>query len=320
MKKIYLEKQFIKATDSHNYIIGEIVAHSKEKGLYQIEKEDGSILNVFSHSILGWEEDDRPNRAFGIDKLKRIYRLRLSGNNSIKTIYTIDSCRGGNGKNIFGVLRTEMFEDGYMAIGAIRVVCCSFEEVTDTLYHLISNHKYFDVKPEVRVCTVGLGKGLLDYLDKCPIPIKEYGVFDKSDSITSLIEKIKSEKLALREKGMVFDALANLNVESLVSGKKKLAQNERNDEQKTLVNCLLMTCHEPEEMEVSQHRFELYIDERDYYYVKLKDNEVGRETCVTATHDFNRAEEAIYLMNVAFVEAGIGVKVHNGIKNNESTK
>lgn len=56
MKKIYLEKQFMKATDSHNYIVGEIVAHSKEKGLYQIEKEDGSILNVFSHSILGWEE------------------------------------------------------------------------------------------------------------------------------------------------------------------------------------------------------------------------------------------------------------------------
>ena len=56
MKKIYLEKQFMKATNLNNYIIGEIVAQSKESGEYQIKKEDGSIMTVFSHSILGWEE------------------------------------------------------------------------------------------------------------------------------------------------------------------------------------------------------------------------------------------------------------------------
>lgn len=56
MKKIYLEKQFMKATGLNNYIIGEIIAHSKENGRYQIKKEGGNILTVFSHSILGWEE------------------------------------------------------------------------------------------------------------------------------------------------------------------------------------------------------------------------------------------------------------------------
>lgn len=333
MKKIYLEKQFIKATDSHNYIVGEIVAHSKENGLYQIKKEDGSIFNVFSHSILGWEDDDRPNRAFGIDKLKRIYRLRLSGNNSIKTIYTIDSCRCENGKNIFGVLRTEVFKDGYMAISDIRVVRCDFKEVTDILYQLIDNHKYFDVKPEVRVCTVGLGKGLLDYLDKCPIPIKEYGIIVKSDSITSLNEKVKSEKLALREKGILFDTLVNLNIELLDSGKMKLAQNERNDEQKTLTNCLLMACYELEEMEVSWHQFELYIEKghTEYltpngniscvrYYLILKDIETGEEDTITSTHNCYEIENVMSCMATTLTKAGKRVKVHIGIKEKESTK
>ena len=56
MKKIYLEKQFMKATGYNNFIIGEVVAHSKERGEYQIKKDDGNIITVFAHSILGWEE------------------------------------------------------------------------------------------------------------------------------------------------------------------------------------------------------------------------------------------------------------------------
>lgn len=54
MKKIYLEKQFMKATNNNGYIIGEIVGTGGNT--YTIKKQDGSILTVFPHAILGWED------------------------------------------------------------------------------------------------------------------------------------------------------------------------------------------------------------------------------------------------------------------------
>ena len=56
MKKIYLEKQFMKAKNLDNYIIGEFVGSSQERGVHKIKQEDGNILYVLSHSLLGWED------------------------------------------------------------------------------------------------------------------------------------------------------------------------------------------------------------------------------------------------------------------------
>lgn len=151
------------------------MAHPKEKGAYEIKRKDGSVISVFPYSILGWEEDDRPNRVFDVDKLKHIQKLQFSEKVKVKTIYIVDSALVKNKGKISAILRTDLYEDGSIMIDDVCVVSClNYKGVVETLLRKVRLSKEFDINPELCVNTTGLGKGIIDYLDECPIPVKKY--------------------------------------------------------------------------------------------------------------------------------------------------
>lgn len=241
MKKIYLEKQFMKATNSQNYILGDIVASKEEKGLYQIYKKDGSILNIFSHAILGWEDDDRKNRAFTNENLLKIYKTRFSNNVVAKTIYLISTNRKAQGNSNGAILRIECFDDDSIAISSIRTFFGTYQDFADSLANLIKLHKDCDLNSEIVVDTIGLGSGLLGYLEQAPYPIRKFTHRDIQKSTANLIEKVNNKQIALREKPVVYEALENLNIESSID-EVHFSMEERNDVYHAIVTCLMMAC------------------------------------------------------------------------------
>lgn len=331
MKKIYLEKQFMKATNSKNYIIGEIVAHSKESGEYQIKREDGTILTVFSHSILGWEEykEERPYRAFNVDKLNKLvqyYTSPLEGQR-VKTIYTIDACRQKDGSNIFGFAVSNVKENGTIVITTSGILRGTFEGVAETILESVNKDVELGREAELRVNVLGLGVGLIDYLDECPIPVKMYYNDDIKASYFSLIKKVEKEELIINTK--LKEVLENLDNQIYMDGKgclPFLRLHEQNDEQCALLGSLLLTCHEGGKF-LCQHKFELWIEkgfricltgevntEVETYYLKIKDNETGEEQPLFSSQHCYEMENIMRHMTQAFDLSGTKVKVHTKIK------
>lgn len=328
MKKIYLEKQFMKATNLNNYIIGEILSHNKDAGEYQIEKEDGTILTVFSHSLLGWEDyDERPNRAFDIDILNKITNkpiLQPKG----KIIYAVDICRSNHGTDVAGFTVSTIMQDGTIVVHFTDNLRGSYKGIAEMILKYIDKNHEIGREAELRVNTVGLGKGILDYLEDCPIPVKICGFDEVKQAHTKLREKIYQEEMIINE--TLKETLENLDNKVFISKdgcKVLLEQHESNIEQYALFSSLLMTCHNGGKF-LCENEFELWIEKTslnqlssliEIYHLMLRDNKTREEECVTSSQKRYEIENTMNFMVKAFGLANKKVKVHIGIKE-ESTK
>ena len=404
MKKIYLEKQFMKATNLNNYIIGEIVAHSKESGEYQIKKEDGSIMTVFSHSILGWEEykedsevgyrfhyhakmvkekemficdiykngdffyrytygfdecsvlntsdsfryflleqgngvqlefDDSWNelkkkkketsvRAFTSEKLDKLAHPHdsVSKGQRVKTIYTIDTHRHTDGKNIFGFTKSTVLADGVVVVDTANTLRGNYRNVAETIINVININTKSDYEAELRVNALGLGKGLLDYLEDCPIPVKLYWMKDVRASQLALLERVEGEKLYIDVK--LKEVLENLDLQLDLNGQHStthLKLHEQNDEHHVLLDSLILACYEGGTF-FCKDKFDIYIkhsaiilkgesieQKEDTYTLILKNNETGEEVNMTSSSNLQEVEKMKHILAHSFQMAGVQFKI-----------
>lgn len=242
IKKIYLEKQFIKATNNNNgYVIGEIV--SVGGNICTIKKQDGSILTVFSHAILGWEdykEQCRSGRkaftSYQLEKLIYTGVEKLEG----KTIYTLDVFRRSNGTNMTGLTVAKLTNEG-IVVEFNDILRGTYKNMVKSLLTVIKAHNQPNV--EIHLDITGLGIGLLDYLKGLPYTVFTYCIKDPSESHSRLIEKVENEKIKFMCNLMSntsIEVLNDLDIITYSNGKTMLRPHSKDEEKRALLGSLLI--------------------------------------------------------------------------------
>lgn len=239
MKKIYLEKQFMKALGCDSYILGEIKAVTEKQ--ITIKKKDGNILTVTPHALLGWE-DCKIQNLFNKEELLDVYYSHI-GEEVIKIIYSVDVYRNTDGTNSTTMTKSVVTNQGKVYVNDKRydMFYRNYEDIANNINDIISKDSFKNVVDiELRVCNNGLGKGVVDYLKDCDIPIKTYYLQTFYSSPSLLIEKVKNGSLRIDKH--VCDMLKEVGVEYKGKGGRPVLRfGKMKNDYKALFSCLLLT-------------------------------------------------------------------------------
>lgn len=245
MKKIYLEKQLMKALgNTSGYLIGNLIP---QKGKYIFKKENGKEITLMPQAILAWEDFNRENKTFTVEQLEKIKTKYYDPFIKVdKVIYCVDSVRTEEGKHVYCLMKAEINNVDVVTIKYIvPLKNCRHVDFAKEVLHQINEQYKEEVNAELRIDVTGLGGLLSDYLEECPIPIKKYKGSMRSEMTSALVKHVEEAKFKIQDK-RVIQALDNLDLHYLPNkGTPILKRFERDDIGATIINCLMMSCYEP---------------------------------------------------------------------------